>query len=268
MSETAFRESTAPLLRPRQAEKMLEEQRRLEGMLQAPPHIAGQIDRGEVQRQYKRVARAVQEQTPKPYLPSEKDAAQARAKQLEGEISDGMLSHAEMRRNPPGAVDRHRKWERRNKKKIAELKSIKLRNHVTGDDPDRLEDEMDVANIEYLRPTESRMNLDVAQITPADYHLPAGPIASTNHMSDADREAGEAELLALTRRLAAQGNPVALRTLAVLEGKAPKPGKGGLRGRREMSPEERKAIGERFAAGRAKKAAERAAAEQQSVAEV
>jgi hypothetical protein len=37
-----------------------------------------------------------------------------------------MLSHEEMRKCPPGAVDRHRRWEKKNKK-ILEWQNIQRR---------------------------------------------------------------------------------------------------------------------------------------------
>lgn len=253
MPDTAFRESTAPLLRPHQVEKQQSELRRLEGILSAPPHIQGMIqDRGEIQKQHRRVKGMVESQTPKPYAAGEKDAAAARLRDLEGQIGAGMLSHAEMRRNPAGAVDRHRKWERRNKKAIEEAKNIKLRFHATGDDPDRLDDERDVANIDYLRPETSRMNLDVTQIAGKDIHVPSGATRAENIknvMSDGERDDEAAALLALAQRLADAGNPVGIRTLAALQGKA-EPVEKPKKARRQLSPEARAVLLANLAKGR------------------
>lgn len=223
MPETAFRETTTPLLRPHQTEKHEAELRRLEETLAAPPHIASQIqNRADLTRSAKNLRRMIDTQKPLPYAPAEKDKAVRRAAELEGEIAAGMLSHAEMRRNPPGAVDQHRRWERRNKRNIDELKNIKLRLHATGDSPDRLEDERDVANIEHLRPADSRMNLDTAQITRPDWHIPPGATRAENirnTMSEQDAAAEVEQLIALAKKLAAQGNPVGERTLVSLRAK-------------------------------------------------
>ena len=141
MSE-AFQESTNSLFRPHQVEQTKDEIKRLEGTLNAPPHIAAQIqDRGEMTRQLRSLRRNLDQQAPKPYEISEKDSAVARSEQLKAEILEGMPTQAEMRRNPAGAVDKHRKWEKHNKLKILEWKNIQLRRHAGGDldelpDPD------------------------------------------------------------------------------------------------------------------------------------
>lgn len=175
-------ENTAQLLRPHQLGDMTEEKDRLENMLNGPSHIRSQIqDRGEVSRQLRHIRRQLETQTPQPYKSKDKDDAVGRMKQLEGEIQEGMLTHEEMRKNPHGAVDHHRKWERANKAKILELKNIRLRMHASDDSPDKLEDERDVANIEDLRPAyrAGGLSMDGAQIPGKEYYMPpdVSPVA-------------------------------------------------------------------------------------------
>ena len=152
MTETAFREETTPKLRPWQAEKLNEEKRRLEETLTAPPHIANQIqDRGMLARQLRRLNTQIETQIPKPYSAGDLDLAVARERELLEEITTGMPTQAEMRRNPAGARDKHRAWEKRNKIKILEWRNIRLRRRASGasEDPD---DARDICNIEIHRP--------------------------------------------------------------------------------------------------------------------
>ena len=159
MSE-AFQESTKSLFRPHQVEQSKEEIKRLENTLNAPPHIAAQIqDRGEMTRQLRSLRHDMETQAPKPYL-GELDVATKRSVQLRDEIIVGMPTHAEMRRNPVGATDKNRKWEKRNKAKILEWKNIQLRLHAGGH-LDELEDSKDVANFERHRPTDASHELNM-----------------------------------------------------------------------------------------------------------
>lgn len=73
-----------------------------------------------------------------------KDAIYARAKELEADIKEGMPSAEVMRRNPPGAVDMHMRWEKAKKDKIIEWKNIRRLL-----EPDN--DEKDYTNVEMLR---------------------------------------------------------------------------------------------------------------------
>lgn len=186
MTETAFRESTKPLLRPHQAEEMTEEKRRLEGMLSAPPHIASAIqDRGQIVRQLATISRNIKAQLPQAYTPLQLDEAHAREAELMAEIQAGMPTQEEMRRNPPGAVDKHRAWERRNKANILEWKNIRLRMQASG----MLDgDARGVANVEALRPRGLSQSLDMAgaQIPGRDFYLPPAGAGPAVVMSDKD----------------------------------------------------------------------------------
>ncbi len=187
MSE-AFQESTKSLFRPHQVEQSKEEIRRLEGTLNAPPHIAAQIqDRGEMTRQLKSLRHDLETQAPKPYL-GELDDAVKRAVQLRDEAVVGMPTHAEMRRNPVGATDKNRKWDKRNKAKILEWKAIQLRLHAGGH-LDELEDSKDVANFERHRPTEAshEVNMHGEQIPGAIQHGLTPGAGPATVFTDADK---------------------------------------------------------------------------------
>lgn len=155
-----FQETTKPLLRPAQAQEWREQAKSLREMLSAPPHIANRIeDRGQLTKNLRALERDLQNQEPRPYAPEELDAAVNRSDQLKAEILQGMPTQEEMRRNPAGAVDKHRRWEKRNKPKISEWKNIQLRRHQTGDVD--LPDATDVANFEQFRPSGGSQQLNM-----------------------------------------------------------------------------------------------------------
>lgn len=164
MSEV-FQETTKPLLRPRQTEELKEEVGRLRQMLSAPPHIANRIeDRGQLTKNLRAAEHDLQTQAPTAYGEDELDAATKRSAELQDRMVEGMPTQAEMRRNPPGAVDKHRRWERRNKSLLIEWKNIQLRLHQNGYGD--LPDATDLANFERFRPAggSGEMSLDNAQI--------------------------------------------------------------------------------------------------------
>ncbi len=76
-----------------------------------------------------------------------KDALYSRQQELESDIKVGMPTHEEMRRNPAGAVDKHRKWERANKTRILERQNIL---HLLNPD----DDSKDLTNLDLLRPSQ------------------------------------------------------------------------------------------------------------------
>jgi hypothetical protein len=170
-----FKESTKNLMRPAQVEEMKGEISRLEGSLNAPPHISAQIqDPGEMRRQLKNLKSDLASQAPQPYG-DRVDAARVRAEVLKQEILKGMPTDPEMRRNPAGATDKHRKWEQRNKDNILEWKNIQLNLHAGGD-LDELADASDVANFEKFRPLDAshELNMHNEQIAGKVQHGPFG----------------------------------------------------------------------------------------------
>lgn len=151
-----------PLLRPDQLQSARDEIASLEAKL-SNPLIQ---DKGEVRKQLVRARKLTDEQTPRsPTDAAEEARMAARSKHLLGEILEGMPSQEEMRKAPPGAVDKHRKWERRNKLRILEWKNLQLRMTVGSGD-------RDVANLERHRPTASTLSMDNAQIPGKYFFMP------------------------------------------------------------------------------------------------
>lgn len=159
--ETALAPSNISLLRPDQIDDMEGEKETLERKLHNP-RIE---DKGAVQDQLRRLSKQLESQRPTPYAATEIDSAVRREAELRDQISRGMLSHEEMRKCPPGAVDRHRRWEKENKPRILEWQNIQRRLNSGNED-------REVACIENFRPVASRMNMDGALIPGKQYHLP------------------------------------------------------------------------------------------------
>jgi len=176
---------TKPLYRPDQLQNAKEEIRSLEAKLSNP-----QIqDKGEVGKQLRRAKHMLAAQTPEPPTSGEEEGRMvARSKQLLSDILQGMPSHEEMRKSPPGAIDKHRHWEGRNKAKILEWKNLQLR--MTAGSGDR-----EVANLERHRPHASTLNMDNAFIPGRNFFMPdtSGPAVVFN-----------AEQLALLRKMSPQ----------------------------------------------------------------
>ncbi|HUS52975.1 MAG TPA: hypothetical protein VMY41_03090 [Thermohalobaculum sp.] len=188
------------LFRPRQVDQAKDEVRNIEGMLSQPQHVLQHVDVPAAMKQRATLKKQLDDLTPRPLAVEERDVTAARCSELRADIAEGMPTQAEMRRNPAGAVDKHRSWERRNKPKIAEWKNARLRMHASGMLDDLPSDASDVANIETFRPNGGfgEMNMHNTQITPTDYHLPPN-LASQNHADEEDRQKwrdGTADLLA------------------------------------------------------------------------
>lgn len=206
MSATAEKtgrfERLQPYLRQTQIASLEDEKRGIEATLQAPGFVQNQIqDRGAMQRQIRAIDRQLQTDTPRPYGETERDAAVARERDLREKIREGMPTQAEMRRNPAGATDKHRAWEKARKADVLEWKNVRVRMHASGM-IDGVRDAQDVANIETFRPAHAshELNMENAQIPGKDIYLPSGPIAVRNVMSDEDREAHKAWLEAEVQR--------------------------------------------------------------------
>jgi hypothetical protein len=154
--ETAF--DTTPLMRPHQVEETNSEIAACEAKL------ATAEDKGVVLQQLRRLKRSVETQAPRPPATGEEEGRMVRRS---GELLDailvGMPSQEEMRKAPPGAVDKHVGWERRNKLKILEWKNLQLRLKPG---------EAEAANLERHRPVTSSMNMDNAHIPGQQFYLP------------------------------------------------------------------------------------------------
>lgn len=163
---------TTPLLRPDQLARAKDEIKSLEHKLSNPLVE----DKGEVRKQLRNAVRITDEQTPLPPQNGEEEGRMvSRSKQLLSEILEGMPSQEEMRKAPPGAVEKHRAWEGRNKSKIMEWKHIQLRLNAGSSN-------MDTANLELHRPKASTLNMDSAFIAGKQFHMPetSGPAVTFN----------------------------------------------------------------------------------------
>ncbi len=176
-----YKETTTPLLRPGQVADFSDEKRSMESMLQAPDHIRNQIqDVGAIARQLNSLSSQLDVFAPRAYESDQTDIAIRREKLLREQIVQGMPTAAEQRRNPPGNVDKHIKWEKRNKQAILEWKNIRLRLHASGA-LDLPAEARDVANIEVYQPHggPGEADLSVAQIVGKDFHFPPSGIAAS-----------------------------------------------------------------------------------------
>ena len=211
------------LLRPEQRQAMNEERDTLQAKL-ANPHIQ---DKGAVVKQLRTIEHQIDTQTPKPFIGIELDKARKRADALKAKILEGMPSQEEMRKNPPGAVGKHRAWEAKNKAAIIEWKNLQLRINHNSQDPD-------VANFEKFRPTGSTLNMHGAQIPGQQYFFPSEQYKAG--YENIDWNAGKSK-----------PKPVKI---------PPKPKRKTI----NMSPEARKAASERMKAMHERKRLEKAAA--------
>lgn len=251
-----FQESTKPLLRPAQSQEWREQAASLRQLLSAPPHIANRIeDRGQLTKNLRSLERDLQTQEPKPYASEELDAAVERSDELKGEILQGMPTQEEMRRNPAGAVDKHRRWEKRNKKKITEWKNIQLRRHQTGDA--ELPDATDIANFEQFRPSggSQQLNMHSEQIAGRIQFGPKPGVGPSVLFSDQETETLKAIDPEIASRLALMDNDQRQLVKGFISNLT-EPGNEQPRKKRNTSswtPERRAAFGQKMKAAKAAK---------------
>lgn len=173
-------ERTAPLLKQNQIDEISQERDRLSQTLRAPPHLRNAIqDASTMFATLKRLEASLARDTPREYQGSDLDTAVRREKELREKIAEGMPTAAEMRRNPPGALDKHMNWEARNKQDIAEWKNIKRRLWASGAVSSAASDGS-VANVEMFRPTGGpELSMENAQIPVARTYYGLGGRSST-----------------------------------------------------------------------------------------
>lgn len=210
-----------PLMRPRQVQRAKDEARRIDEMLRQPQHVLQNVDVPQAMRHRKALARQLHESEPAAPSEGERDALAKSEAELRKKIRAGMPTQAEMRRNPAGAVDKHRSWEKRNKKDILRWKNARLRMHagnMLGDDVPA--DASDVANIETFRPAggSDELNMHNCQIEGKSFFFPSGGIEPKNVASDDDRARWEKEKIELTAMLAAKGHSASADALVRLVG--------------------------------------------------
>ena len=192
--ETAQLEGLSPLMRPNQVEEALEERKRLQSQIDItgkPAWEQASVEaRRDAARLLGRIDKQLGSQVPTAYDREELDTAVAREAHLREQFTTGMPTQEEMRRNPAGAVDKHRSWEARNKAAILEWKNVRLRLHAGGDIKDVPRDANDIANMEMYRPSGGvgQMNLDNAQINPPTFFLPPVGVEPSTVFSDDDMD--------------------------------------------------------------------------------
>jgi len=125
-----------------------DEKNTIDGWLSQPAWVLKDMPAG-IRGEHIRRRNALEEQLETYSAPTDiggatKDVLHQRMKDLEDQIRTGMPSAEVMRRNPPGAVDMHMKWEKANKPKIIEWKNIKRMLEPNND-------EKDYTNVEMLR---------------------------------------------------------------------------------------------------------------------
>lgn len=166
---------TKPLLRPAQLEEMQNQVKIAEAKLSNPAIL----DKGEARKQLIRNRQTLESQTPRPPVDAAEEGKMvARSKQLLNEVLAGMPSQEEMRKAPPGAVDKHMGWEKRNKSKILEWKNLQLRLRPG---------EREAANLERHRPVGSTLSMDNSYIQGQQFHIPEN-VGATVTFSDGELE--------------------------------------------------------------------------------
>jgi len=97
--------------------------------------------------------------------PNLRDAFSKRLGELNEKIREGMPTHEDMRRNPAGAVDQHRRWERLNKSAILERRNVLIALNP-GDDS------KDLTNIDMIRPHSAALTQTGTSTFMADAQIP------------------------------------------------------------------------------------------------
>lgn len=159
-------ERTAPFLKQSQIEDLQGERDRLAGQLNAPPHLRRAIqDPALMMKTLKGIEKSLNEDAPVAYVGPDLDKALKRAAELKALIQADMCTQAEMRRNPPGALDKHIAFETKHEDNILEYKNIQKRLLAAGALPSGMS-ERSAANIEMFRPAggSGELNMDNAQI--------------------------------------------------------------------------------------------------------
>lgn len=160
-------------LRPHEL-AVLERDRASQEAILASPDT--RLNKGEAAQALRRIHERM-EQAPPDLTPEQRDKTAKMVAQLETELKDGLLSHEEMRRCPPGAVDQNMAYMRRNKAKILSWKNglVALNKGI---DPGEAGD---LFNIDRLRPRESKLNMDGAIIPDVRSFYPMKEVFSGAH---------------------------------------------------------------------------------------
>lgn len=121
-------------------------------------------DRGNLNAHIQRIDKQLEKQAPPDLTGEQRDQAVKENREIEARLQPLMPSDEEMRRNPPGVVGRHKKFDKASKSKkyfkegdIFRWKNNRLALHKGDDDPD-------LANFETMRPLHNTGSMAGAQI--------------------------------------------------------------------------------------------------------
>ncbi len=152
-------------LRPNQIHEIENEKRVIERTLET--RVVQ--ERGNLIAHLGRIDKQIESQSPPDLTPEERDQKTKECKEIEGRLVPMMPSDEEMRRNPPGVVGRHVRFEKMAKSKdyfpegdIFRWKDNQLALHKGDEDPD-------VANFERMRPMHNMGGMLGAQIPGQQY---------------------------------------------------------------------------------------------------
>lgn len=185
--------STKLPLHPKQVADLNGIKAQIHAQMNAAPHIRAPLDMGDMADQLRETDEVLQ-QAAQPFSSEEIDDAVKVEQALRTRWMEGMPTQAEMRKNPPGAVDKHRKWEAAQKDNVLRWKGHCRRLHASGIADGRLDDAGDISNVEMFRPVggSGEMNMDNAQIPGTAYHLPPSGAAPGVIFTEDEKTALEA----------------------------------------------------------------------------
>ncbi|KKM70370.1 hypothetical protein LCGC14_1441420 [marine sediment metagenome] len=262
MTDTAPLTTERPVLHPRQVADLRQLKAEREAQLSAPPHIRNQIqDVGAIVKEIRDIDGTLDKQAPRPISADQMDEAVKLEATLRESWLKGMPTQAEMRRNPPGAVDKHRKWEKLTKSNVLLWKGLRRRLHASGVSDYGLNDESDVSNVEKFRPRGGggELNLNPAQIEGKIIELPPVGAGQAVVFNDADIERLTKIDPEIAASLGTLPNDTRRRILDLLHGdtttdttEEPKPSKRAKG--KGWTPERRRAQSERMKTRHAKQA--------------
>ena len=135
------------LLKAEQIQDLHEEKDQIDAALAPTNPFRSKISKPQLMHQRRKaIDRQLEDYAPEKLDGMEKDKLANLEKELRAAWTTNMPTEEEMRKNPPGMVDRHRKWEKLNKKIIGQWKNVRRQLEPDSDDKD-------LANIERYRPS-------------------------------------------------------------------------------------------------------------------
>jgi hypothetical protein len=154
-------------LRPHQVDEFQNEKRVIERTLTSRNDVQ---DRGNLEQHMNRIDRQLAEQAPPESTGEDRDRMIRECGEIEERLVPEMPSDEAMRKNPPGTVGKHMRFEKLAKNRdrydegeLARWKDNQLTLNRGSDDPD-------VANFERMRPLSSNASMLGAQIPGTQYH--------------------------------------------------------------------------------------------------